>query len=128
MTGIDQVVCSATVIGPRHVITAAACVIDPGTGEVIADRQVMPRLDLKEGNIPVSRRFIMRVYLPVEEAPLARAVRWMARSRLSRLASLPVARHSLRRQMRRSFAGTVLLCRMMYWLSGFTMRPQARRC
>ncbi|WP_319518789.1 hypothetical protein [uncultured Martelella sp.] len=73
VTGIDQVVCSATVVGPRHVLTAAACVLDPETGEVIADRQVMPRIDLDDGYIPVSRRFIQRVYLPVDAAPFSTA-------------------------------------------------------
>lgn len=69
VSGIDQVVCSATVIGPRHVLTAASCVIDPETGAPFADRQIMPRIDLDDGHIPAARRFVERVYLPAANAP-----------------------------------------------------------
>ena len=69
VTGVDQLVCSATVIGPRHVLTAATCVIDPETDAVLADRQVMPRVDLDDGYIPTARRFIRRVFVPVDGAP-----------------------------------------------------------
>ncbi len=69
VTGVNDIVCSATVIGPRHVLTTAACVIDPDTDAVLADRQVIPRIDLDDGYIPASRRFIRRVFLPVDEAP-----------------------------------------------------------
>ncbi|MGV0819596.1 hypothetical protein [Martelella sp. AMO21009] len=69
VSGLDQVVCSGTVIGPRHVLTAAACVIDPETGAPFEDRQVMPRIDLDDGYIPAGRRFVQRVYLPAADAP-----------------------------------------------------------
>ena len=69
VSGIDRVVCSGTVIGPRHVLTAASCVIDPETGAPFEDRQIMPRIDLDDGYIPAGRRFVQRVYLPAADAP-----------------------------------------------------------
>ena len=69
IAGVDDIVCSATVIGPRHVLTAADCVIDPETGAPFEDRAVMPRVDLAGGAIPVARRFINRVFLPDADAP-----------------------------------------------------------
>ncbi|WP_180900126.1 serine protease family protein [Martelella soudanensis] len=68
VTGVDDVVCTGTVIGPRHVLTAASCVIDPETGAPFRDRQIMPRIDLDDGYIPAARRFVRRVYLPAADA------------------------------------------------------------
>jgi len=57
-------VCSATVIGPHHVITAAHCLYDQKTDSYRRERYVVPAFNSSASTKPHQRFFIDNIYIP----------------------------------------------------------------